>query len=84
MPPVNRRPANQYLHAQTIPTRRECGCNGMHEAPRELSAHSGIGVAFDQVQSKVSRVARGVEAGGCWGLDGDIPWSGEGRGLDEG
>ena len=32
----------------------------MHEAPRELSADRSIGVASDKVESKVSRIARGV------------------------
>ena len=35
------------------------------QSPRELSAHWGIGIVSDQVESEVSRVARGVaEVGG--------------------
>ena len=40
----------------------------MHEAPRELSADRSIGVASDKVESKVSRIARGVvRVCGGWG-----------------
>ena len=31
----------------------------MHEVPRELSAHTGISITSDQMESKVSRVAKG-------------------------
>ena len=57
---VIRMPATQYLRAQAFTTRRGCGCNGIHDIPRELSAHRGSGIASDQMDSKVSRVARGV------------------------
>ena len=50
---VNRRVPTQYLHKQSVTTRRRCGCNGKHEAPRELSAHRGIGIAADQVESEI-------------------------------
>ena len=64
MHPVIRRPAADYMHAQTVTTRGRCGRNGMHESSRELSAHRGIGIASDQVESKVSKVARGGKGGG--------------------
>ena len=77
MYPHLRGPANQYLHAQTVTTRRGCGCSGMHEAPRELSAHRGIGIASGEVERKVSREARGVERVG-----GERGWGGgAGRGV---
>ena len=59
MHPVNRRVTTQYLHTQSVATRRRCGRNGKHEAPRELSAHRGIGIAADQAESKVSEAAGG-------------------------
>ena len=66
MHPVHRRVTTQYLHTQSITTRRRCGrncrCNGKHEAPRELSAHRGIGIAAEQVESKVSGAARVIVA----------------------
>ena len=33
--PFNRRVTDQYLHTQSVTTRRRCGCNDKHEAPRE-------------------------------------------------
>ena len=55
------------MHTQSVTTRRRCGRKGKHEAPCELSAHTGIGIAADQVESKVSRIARGVGSGvGGW------------------
>ena len=61
MHPVNRHVTTQYLHTQSVTTRRRCGRNGKHEAPRELTAHRSIGIAADQVESKVSgAVRRGV------------------------
>ena len=59
MHPVNRRVATQYLHTQSVTTCQRCGRNGKREAPRELSAHRGIGIAADQVEREVSRVAGG-------------------------
>ena len=53
MHPVNRRATTQYLHTQSVTTRRRCGRNGKHEAPRELSAHKGMGIAADYAESKV-------------------------------
>ena len=64
MHPVNRRVTTQYLHTQSITTRRRCGRNGKHEAPRELSAHRGIGIAADQVESNVTAAAKGGGGGG--------------------
>ena len=55
-----------------------------HEAPRELSAHRGIGIATDHVDSKVSRVAtakvgwRGREGGRGGGREGGAS-HGQGR-----
>ena len=46
-------PANG--HTQSVTTRRRCGRNRKHEAPRELSAHRGTNIAADQVESRVSR-----------------------------
>ena len=47
-------------------------------SPRELSAHGGIGIVSDQVESEVSRVARGVGevGGGGWrqGSKAPEPW----------
>ena len=63
MHPVIRRPATQYLHAQTVTTRRGCGRNGTQEAPGELSARRGIGIASDEVESKLSKVAWNVGVG---------------------
>ena len=68
MHPVNRRVATQHLHTQSVTTRRTYGRSGKHEALRELSAHRGIGIAADQVESKVSRVARGVAGVASGGL----------------
>ena len=47
------------MHTQSVTTRRRCGRKSKHEAARELSAHRSIGIAASQVESKVSRVARG-------------------------
>ena len=66
---VIRRPVTQYQQAQTVKTRRRCGCNGMHEAPSDLSAHRGIGMATDQLESKLTRVGRGM-AGWAVGVRG--------------
>ena len=72
MHPVNRRVTAQYLHTQSVTTRRRCGRNSNQEAPREVSAPRGIGIAADQVKSKVSGAAGGggmmeeaVEGGRC-------------------
>ena len=40
MHPVKRCVATQHLHTQSVTTRRRCGRNGKHEAPRELSGAS--------------------------------------------
>ena len=61
--PVNRRVTTQYLHTQSVTTRRRCRRIGNHEAPLELLPHRVIGIAADQVESKVSGAARG---GGGW------------------
>ena len=53
----------QYLHTQSVTTRRRCGRNNKQEAPREESADSGIGIAADPAEIKVSG-----EAGGGRGL----------------
>ena len=80
MYPVHRRVTTQYLLTQSVTTRRRRGCNGKHEAPRELSAHRGIGIAADEVESKVSGAGRG---GGGQGLavEGGVGRSGGGGGL---
>ena len=51
-PHARGQPATQYLHTQTVTTRRGCGCNGMHEAPHELSVYRGNGIASDHMESK--------------------------------
>ena len=66
--PVNRRVTTPCLHTQSVTTRRRCGRNDKHEAPHELSAHSGIGIAADQAESKSSGAAgKGGWGGGCGG-----------------
>ena len=67
MHPVNRRLATQYLHTESVTTRRTCGRNGKHEAPHELSAQTDIGIAANEADRKVSRAARGGDGGGQWG-----------------
>ena len=67
MHPTNRRVASQYLHTQSVTSHRRCGRNGKHEAPRELSALWGIGIAADQAESKVAGAAKGGCRGGWWG-----------------
>ena len=57
--PVTRRVTTQYLHTQSVTTRRGCGRNKKQEAPRELPAHRGIGIAADQAESNVSGAAGG-------------------------
>ena len=47
---VNRQVATHYLHTQSVTTRRKCGRNGKHGAPRVLSAERGIGIAADHVE----------------------------------
>ena len=59
MHPVNRRVTTQYLHTQSVTTRRRCGRNGKHEAPRELSAYMAIGIASHNIESKVSEAVGG-------------------------
>ena len=44
---VNRRVTTQHLHTQSVTTRRRCGRNGKHEAPREPSGHRDIGIAAE-------------------------------------
>ena len=61
--PVNRRVTTQYLHTQSVTTRRRCGRDGKHEAPCELSAHRGISIATDQVESTVSGAVSGARNG---------------------
>ena len=80
MNPVNRRVTTQCLHTESVTTRRRRACNGKHEAPRGLSAHRGIGIAADEVESKVSGAGRG---GGGQGLavEGGVGRSGGGGGL---
>ena len=41
------------------------GCSVMHDGPRELSSHRGIGISSNRVDSRVSRVAKGWWAGRC-------------------
>ena len=90
MHPVNRRVATQYLHTQTVTTRRRCGHNGTHGAPREVSAHRGFGIDADQVERKGSGAARGEGGAGGWrrgvvgGWRGASHGHGRVRGLDEG
>ena len=70
MHPVYRRVTTQYLHTQSVTTRRR---SGKHEVPRELSAHRGIGIAAEQVESKVSGAAMGGggDGAGRWGGGGE-------------
>ena len=51
MHPVNRRVTTQYLHTQSVTTRRRCGRNGKYETPRGLSARRGFGIAADLMES---------------------------------
>ena len=48
----------QYLHTQSDTTRRRRGRNDKHDAPRELSAHRGIGIAAEQAESTYTEVQR--------------------------
>ena len=64
MHPVNMRVTTQYLNTQSVTTRQRWGRNRKHEAPRELSADRGIGIAADQVESKEAGEARWVGGGG--------------------
>ena len=57
--PVNRRVTTQYLHTQSVTTLQRCGLNGRHEAPRELSTDTGIGIAANHAESKVPGAAGG-------------------------
>ena len=63
MHPVNRLVTTQNLHTQSVTTRRRCGRDGKHEAPCELSAHRGISIATDQVESTVSGAVSGARNG---------------------
>ena len=47
MHPIIRRQATQYMHPQTVTTRRGRGCNVTHEAPCDLSAHRIIGITSE-------------------------------------
>ena len=82
---------SQHLHTQSITTRRRCGRNGKHEAPRKLSAHREIGIAAYQVETTVSRVAslrrveEAVEGGAVvLGMMQGGREGGGGRGLEAG
>ena len=89
--PVNRRVTTQYLHTQSVTTRRRCRRIGNHEAPLELLPHRVIGIAADQVESKVSGAARGggvgglrVRSVGSGGGGGAVHGQGRVRGVDKG
>ena len=42
--PVTRRVTTHYLHTQSVTTRRRCGRNDKHKAPRELYGGVDVGV----------------------------------------
>ena len=68
MHPVIRGPARQYLpvHSQIVTTRRGRGCNVMHDTPRQLSPHRGIGIASESTETQsVQDSERVAGEGGC-------------------
>ena len=60
MHPVIRGPARQYLHSQTVTPGRVHGCNVMHDAPHELSAHRGIGITSESTEPQSVQGNEGV------------------------
>ena len=67
MHPVIRGPARQYLHSQTVTTDLRRGCNVLHDTPRALSAHRGVGITSESTTTQSvqgSEMVAGEDGGG--------------------